>query len=213
MFVSSSKRKSFAKKIIGLKRVALLHTNFVRLISRGPKYTGKPLGSACAFICSFCSWRMSGPCLISPWRALWRTMDKQSHIWKVVSLNKHILLSIGAAVNNSFQYTFLYDWPVLCLSSVGNLQTPQSIWTVFWRTIVWFEPPFAPLRALMPPPPVWDHRSPAWVQQLYPCQKDGAEYRVLKSTEYGGKFGKRRPTKIFDENYRSPQHALIETCS
>lgn len=129
MFVSSSKRKSFAKKIIGLKRVALLHTNFVRLISRGPKYTGKPLGSACAFICSFCSWRMSGPCLISPWRALWRTMDKQSHIRKVVSLNKHILLSIRAAVNNSFQYTFLYDWPVLCLSSVGNLQTSQSIWT------------------------------------------------------------------------------------
>lgn len=129
MFVSSSKRKSFAKKIIGLKRVALLHTNFVRLISRGPKYTGKPLGSACAFICSFCSWRMSGPCLISPWRALWRTMDKQSHIRKVVSLNKHILLSIRAAVNNSFQYTF-FIW-LTRVVSLKCRKSPdlKSIWT------------------------------------------------------------------------------------
>lgn len=148
MFVSSSKRKSFAKKIIGLKRVALLHTNFVRLISRGPKYTGKPLGSACAFICSFCSWRMSGPCLISPWRALWRTMDKQSHIRKVVSLNKHILLSIRAAVNNSFQYTF-FIW----LTRVVSLKCRKSPdLTVNLNTDFG-----GPLSGLSPPLHLWGH--------------------------------------------------------
>lgn len=111
--------------------MALLHTNFVRLISRGPKYTGKPLGSVCAFICSFCSWRMSGPCLISPWRALWRTMDKQSYTWKVVILNKHILLSIRAAANlrwiihfNIHFYTATV-W-LIRVSRVGNLQTSSQ---------------------------------------------------------------------------------------
>lgn len=173
MFVSSSKRKSFAKKIIGLKRVALLHTNFVRLISRGPKYTGKPLGSVCAFICSFCSWRMSGLCLISPWRALWRTMDMQSYIWKVVSLNKHILLSIMAAdnqrwiINFDIHFYMASVWLIRVVETRPHSQFEQEVYRhSFWRTIVWFEPPFAPLRALMPPPPVWDHRSPACVQQL-----------------------------------------------
>lgn len=150
--------------------MALLHTNFVRLISRGPKYTGKPLGSVCAFICSFCSWRMSGPCLISPWRALWRTMDKQ---WKVVSLNKHILLSIRAAanlrwiINFNIHFYMATVWLIRVVSHMQEISRPHSHFKQevyrhsFWRTIVWFEPPFAPLRALMPPPPVWDHRSPA----------------------------------------------------
>ena len=34
------KTEIICKKIIDLKRAAPLHTNFVRLISRGPKYTG-----------------------------------------------------------------------------------------------------------------------------------------------------------------------------
>ncbi len=159
MFVSSLKRKSFAKKIIGLKRVALLHTNFVRLISRGPKYRGNPLGSVCAFICSFCSWRMSGPCLISPWRALWRTMGKRSYTCKVVSLNKHILLSISAVdtlwwiMNLNIHFYMATVWLIRVVSDMQETSRSHSQFKQEVRTTVFGEP----LSGLSPPLHHWGH--------------------------------------------------------